>query len=102
MFIGAEHRNAVQIDLPADLPRVRADQYRIVQVVGNLLHNAAQHSHESSIIRVEATLKVLLVEVSVVDEGPGIPAERLPHLFRKQHDRARGSPFRSQWSRRTR
>ena len=83
MFTGVGHRNTVQIDLPADLPRVRADQQRIIQVVGNLLSNAARHAPESSTIRVEAALKDLLVEVSVVDEGSGIPTERLPHLFRK-------------------
>ena len=83
MFTGEGHGNPVQIDLPADLPRVRADQQRIVQVVVNLLSNAARHSPESSTIRVEAELKDLLVEVSVVDEGTGIPSERLPHLFRK-------------------
>ena len=83
MFTGVGHMNPVQIDLPAGLPRVRADQQRIVQVVGNLLSNAARHSPESSTIRVEAALKDLLVEVSVVDEGSGIPTERLPHLFRK-------------------
>ena len=83
MFTGEGHGNPVQIDLPADLPRVRADHQRIVQVVVNLLSNAARHSPESSTIRVEAELKDLLVEVSVVDEGTGIPSERLPHLFRK-------------------
>ena len=83
MFIGVGHRNPVLIDMPTDLPRVRADQQRIVQVIGNLLSNAARHSPETSTIRVEAALKDHLVEVSVVDEGSGIPTERLPHLFRK-------------------
>lgn len=83
MFTGEGHRNPVQVDLPEDLPRVRADQQRIVQVVSNLLSNAARHSPESSIIRLEAELKDHRIEVSVVDEGSGIPAERLPHLFRK-------------------
>lgn len=83
MFTSGEYENPVLIDLPLHLPRVRADQQRIVQVVGNLLNNAARHSPESSPIRVEAALKDHLVEVSVEDEGPGIPAERLPYLFRK-------------------
>lgn len=83
MFTGEGHRNPIQIDLPENLPRVRADQQRIVQVVGNLLTNAARHSPDSSIIKLEAVLKDIYVEVSVVDEGSGIPAERLPHLFRK-------------------
>ena len=60
-----------------------ADRRRIVQVLGNLLTNAARHSPESSVIRVSAVKSDLHVAVSVADEGRGIPAERLPHLFRK-------------------
>ena len=60
-----------------------ADRRRITQVIGNLLSNAARHSPESSVIRVAAVRDGVHVEVSVVDEGRGIPAERLPHLFRK-------------------
>ena len=82
-FLSGEHRQTVQIDLPPDLPRVRADQQRVVQVLCNLLSNAARHSPDSSTITVQAELKDFQVEVSVVDEGRGIPAERLPHLFRK-------------------
>ena len=82
-YLSSEHRQTVQIDLPPDLPRVRADQQRVVQVLCNLLSNAARHSPDSSTITVQAELKDYQVEVSVVDEGRGIPAERLPHLFRK-------------------
>ncbi|MCY3555917.1 MAG: response regulator [Gemmatimonadetes bacterium] len=82
-FIEGGRRNPVQIDLSPDLPRVRADQHRIVQVLVNLLTNAARHSPDSATIEVAARLKSVYVEVSVVDEGPGIPTERMPHLFRK-------------------
>ena len=75
--------NPVGIDLPPDLPRVLADRQRIVQVLGNLLTNAARHSLESSAIRVAAAREGDQVAVSVADMGRGIPAERLPHLFRK-------------------
>ncbi|MCY3555918.1 MAG: response regulator [Gemmatimonadetes bacterium] len=83
MFLDGGRRNPVQIDLAPDLPRVRADQHRIVQVLVNLLTNAARHSPDSATIVVAARLKNVYVEISVVDEGPGIPTERLPHLFRK-------------------
>ena len=76
-------RNNLNIDLAPDLPLVLADRRRIVQVIGNLLSNAARHSPESSIIRVSAVREGIRVEVSVADEGRGIPAEDLPHLFRK-------------------
>ena len=73
----------LQIDIEPDLPLVLADRRRVVQVLGNLFTNAAQHSPQSSVIRVSATRKDVYVAVSVSDEGRGIPAERLPHLFRK-------------------
>ena len=82
-FLSEGDRRTVQIDIPPVLPSVRADHQRIVQVLCNLLSNAARHSPDSSTIRIEATVKDHFVEVSVIDEGRGIPAERLPHLFRK-------------------
>ena len=94
-FLSGSRRNPVRIDLPPDLPRVLADRQRIVQVLGNLLINAARHSPESSVIRVAAARQGEHVAVAVADEGRGIPAERLPHLFRKfarsgREDRQRG------------
>ena len=76
-------RNNLQIDLPLDLPRLMADRRRIVQVLNNLLSNAARHSHELSPIRVAAVRDGVHVAFSVADDGVGVPAERLPHLFRK-------------------
>ena len=76
-------RNNLAIDIPLDLPLVMADRRRIVQVVGNLLSNAAEHSSESSVITVTVVREGVHVAVSVADEGRGIPSERLPYLFRK-------------------
>ena len=82
-FLSGGGRTTVQIDLPADLPRVMADTPRIVQVLNNLFANASRHSPESSPIRVAAVREGLHVAISVADEGRGVPADRLPHLFRK-------------------
>ena len=68
---------------PPDLPLVLADRRRIVQVLGNLLSNAARHSPEDSVITVRAARADSQVEVSVSDQGRGIPAEELPNLFRR-------------------
>ena len=73
----------MDIDVAPDLPLVMADRRRIVQVIGNLLSNAARHSPESSVIRVSAVRQGVGVEISVADQGRGILAEDLPHLFRK-------------------
>ncbi len=76
-------RNNLRIDLSPELPLVMADGRRIIQVLSNLLSNAARHSHESSAIGVSAVREGYHVAVTVTDEGRGIAAERLPHLFRK-------------------
>ena len=82
-FLGAGDRNNLSVEIGPDLPLVMADRRRIVQVLGNLLSNAAKHSPESSVIKVTAEREDVCVAISVSDEGLGIPAESLPHLFRK-------------------
>ena len=82
-FASGGARHTVAIDLPTELPRVMADRERIVQVLSNLLSNAARHSPESSPIRVEAARDGTHVAVSVADRGRGVPPEMLGRLFRK-------------------
>ena len=83
IFLLSGGKNRLEIDLSPDLPLVMVDRRRIVQVIGNLLSNAARNSPESSPVRVSAVRDGVHVEVSVADEGRGIPTERLPYLFRK-------------------
>ena len=82
-----------RIDLPLDLPRVMADEQRIVQVLNNLFSNASLYAPESSVIHVSAVHDGDHVAISVTDEGQGVSPERLPYLFRKYTgggDRPRG------------
>ena len=88
-FLSGGGRHTVHIDLPLDLPRVMADRQRIVQVMNNLLSNAARYSPESGPIRIAAVHEDVHVAISILDEGRGVPADLLPHLFRK-HVRAGG------------
>ena len=82
-FISGGGRHAVGIDLPPDLPPVLADRQRIVQVLNNLLANAARHAPDTAAIRIAAARDGEHVAVSVSDEGRGIAPERLGQLFRK-------------------
>ena len=82
-FAGAGGAHAVELELPANLPQVMADRTRAVQVLGNLLSNAARSSPADAPIRVSAAREGVHVAVSVTDEGRGIPAELLPELFRR-------------------
>ena len=83
MFLSSGRTNRIHIDVALDMPQVMTDRRRIVQVLSNLLSNAAKHSNELSTITVRAVQRQFQVVVSIADEGRGIPAERLPLLFRK-------------------
>ena len=82
-FRNAESRNPLDVDVEPHLTMVLADRRRIVQVLGNLLSNAAGYSPDGSPITVSAVRDGVHVAVSVADRGRGIPAELLPELFRK-------------------
>ena len=81
-FLSGDRRHSVLIDLPPGLSRVLADRRRMVQVLNNLLANAARHSPESSPIQVSAERDGVHVAISVTDQGRGVPPEQLPNLFR--------------------
>ena len=81
-FAGGGGQHAVTVEAPEGL-RVMADARRIVQVLANLFDNAARHSVETAPILVAAARDGAEVAVSVTDGGEGIPAKRLPHLFRR-------------------
>ena len=82
-FLGGGGRHEVLVDLPSGLPQALADRRRIVQVLHNLIANAARHSPESLPIRIVAERQGVHVAISVCDEGRGVAPERLPRLFRK-------------------
>ncbi|MDE0475868.1 MAG: ATP-binding protein, partial [Gammaproteobacteria bacterium] len=80
-FLSAGGPHGVRVDIPPDLPSVLVDRQRIVQVLGNLLSNAANHAQASSPIEVSARRDGVHVAISVSDNGKGIPPERLARLF---------------------
>ena len=90
-FLNGDNRQGIVVDLGDDLPPVMADRQRVVQVLSNLLANAARHAPASSIIRVAAAREGEHVAFSVADDGEGIAPELLPHLFRKHVGGAGGT-----------
>lgn len=72
----------VRVDVPKDLPRVRADEQRLRDVLRNLLANAIKYTPGGGQIVVTAAQRTKrMVEVSVTDTGIGIPPEAHRHLF---------------------
>lgn len=69
------------VSLPADPLWLYADPARLVQVVTNLLNNAAQYMDKGGPIWLLAEPEDAMVVIKVIDRGSGIPAEILPRVF---------------------
>lgn len=67
----------------ADLPTVRVDRARIAQVLGNLLSNALRHTPRGGHVTVRVAAGEAMVSIEVSDDGDGIAAEHLPHIFER-------------------
>ncbi|MCL5996660.1 MAG: ATP-binding protein [Chloroflexi bacterium] len=70
----------LELVVEPNLPALNLDRTRIRQVVLNLLSNA-RHFTEHGTVRVQAHQSNGDVIVSVSDTGPGIPADKLSHIF---------------------
>lgn len=75
-----EGGNRFVVDLATDLDEAVTDRARVSQVCVNLLTNAAQHTRDRTVI-LRASRAGERLRVDVIDEGVGIPAEKLPALF---------------------
>jgi len=69
------------VSLPGKPLHVYADSTRISQVVSNLLNNAAKYTHDRGRIELEVKADGDEVAIRVSDNGVGIAAEELPHVF---------------------
>jgi signal transduction histidine kinase len=92
----AGERNVqLKLDAEANLPDVLVDPQRFQQVVGNLIDNALRYTPEGSAIDLTIRRKDNTVELTVADEGPGIPEGELEHIFdrfwRGEKSRARST-----------
>jgi signal transduction histidine kinase len=77
----AQQRHTLQVSVPATGLPMYGDRDRIVQVLSNLLTNAARYTAPGGQIAVTAAAMGERVTIAVQDDGPGVPAELLPNLF---------------------
>ena len=74
---------AFEVALPPDLPMVRADATLVEQAVGNVIGNAIVHTPRETKVLVDALVNPVDVKLCIGDDGPGILAQALPHVFDK-------------------
>jgi two-component system sensor histidine kinase KdpD len=80
----------LSVDVPDDLPLVRADPAQLEQVLNNLLENAVRHTPEGTHVRVAARAVGSAVEIVVADDGPGLSPEVAEQLRGAPADAAPG------------
>jgi PAS domain S-box-containing protein len=71
------------VDLGDGVPAVRADPDKLRQVINQLVENAVKYSPAGAVVRVEARKHPDSVEITVTDEGDGIPDSQIDRVFEK-------------------
>ncbi|HUH72397.1 MAG TPA: ATP-binding protein [Mycobacterium sp.] len=77
----ADAGSAVAIELAEELPAVQADAGLLERAIANVMVNAQTWSPPGRAVRVRGGVVDGRVEVHIIDQGPGIPAERRAHIF---------------------
>jgi two-component system phosphate regulon sensor histidine kinase PhoR len=96
--LARKHLNML-VDVPPDLPMIRADRVRLQEALYNLLDNAVNYSGEHGEIRLMARRRDEQIVLSVSDDGIGISKDDLPRIFERfyrvdkarSHDSVRGT-----------
>lgn len=81
MGLTNSRQQRLEVEIESDLPQVSVEPDRIMQILVNLLTNATEYCPEGATIKVSASAVGSEVEVAVADNGPGIPADQLDHVF---------------------
>lgn len=81
MIHSVAQRKEIEIIVADNQLNIRADRSKLRQAILNLLSNAVKFSPKSGTIRVNITDEADLVEISVIDQGPGIPEQYQEKIF---------------------
>jgi K+-sensing histidine kinase KdpD len=79
-FASQSNKHSILTDFPEKFPVILADETRIEQVIANLVSNALKYASQGE-IRISGQIRPEQIVVCVSDEGPGIEAKDLPHIF---------------------
>jgi two-component system sensor histidine kinase KdpD len=80
----------IELDVPDSLPLVPLDFVLTVQVLANLIDNAAKYSPPHTTISIQARCRAQEIEITVADQGRGIAPEELTRIFAKFY---RAAPY---------
>ena len=88
---GQKHEHQITLDLSGDLPEIRADRERVLQVMMNVVSNAIKYTPDGGHIAISAGRSGTRVWMEVADNGIGIPEEDRARVFERFYrvDKAR-------------
>jgi PAS domain S-box-containing protein len=78
-------KHRITFDIGKRLPKINVDAKRIRQVLDNLLDNAVKYSREGTSVVVQAQRVGSELQISVIDQGIGIPPEEMGRLFERMY-----------------
>jgi signal transduction histidine kinase len=76
-----QDQKVVIVDVPVDVGPLNIDEGLMRRVISNLVSNALKHTPRNTTIRLRLTTTSNNIALQVIDKGPGIPVDQLPHLF---------------------
>ncbi|MCC6271666.1 MAG: ATP-binding protein [Microbacteriaceae bacterium] len=79
-FSSQSPKHRIVTDFPANFPVILGDENRLEQVISNLVSNALKYASKGE-IKISGDVRPEQVVICVSDEGPGIDAKDLPHIF---------------------
>lgn len=83
--IEGEPDRPLTLSVPTALPPAWADETLLEEVIRNLLENALHYSGPGTPVEVSGRVRNGVIEVAVVDHGPGVPPEEHDRIFRSFH-----------------
>jgi two-component system sensor histidine kinase BaeS len=94
-YLAAQKKVSMKVQGEPDLPEIRLDPDRMAQVFGNLITNSLRYTREGGEILLSAAQEGNRMDFRVMDDGQGISADSLPHIFDRFY---RADPARAQGS----
>lgn len=73
--------HSIVVDIPEDLPEIHTDDSKLTQILHNLMSNALKYSPNGGEIRISARAVDAGVQISITDQGLGIPKDQVHKMF---------------------
>lgn len=76
-----DHR--IQFNPTLELPLIKIDKVLLEQIIGNLLHNAIEHTPGNTLIEIHISCALEFCTIIIKDNGTGFPQDTIYHVFEK-------------------